>query len=65
MEPRDRRLAEAVRAACLAAAREAYKDAGLAGLCAEGRWEAAVGAIARLDVDAIAAADPGGRSPED
>src|SRR4029434_2281467 len=38
-------MAEAVRQACLAAALQAYEDAGLSGLCHEGRWECAVGAI--------------------
>ena len=35
-------LAEAVRQACIAAALWAYEDAGLSGLCQEGRWEYAV-----------------------
>lgn len=52
MDEKDHRLAENVRAACLAAAREAYEDAGLSGLCAEGRWEAALSAIQSLDLDA-------------
>jgi hypothetical protein len=38
-------MAEAVRQACLAAALQAYEDAGLSGLCHEGRWECAVDAI--------------------
>ena len=42
-------LFERARAAFLAAARDAYEDAGIQGLCAEGRWEAALGAIERLD----------------
>src|SRR5579862_6180411 len=37
-----RELARAVRDACVDAALEAYETAGLGGLCAEGRWEAAV-----------------------
>ena len=32
-------LAEAVRAACLKVAIDAYEDAGLRGLCQEGRWK--------------------------
>ncbi len=32
-------LAQAVRDACLTAALRAYEDAGLSGLCPEGRWE--------------------------
>ena len=43
-------LAETVRAACLDAASLAYEDAGIRGLCAEGRWEAAVTAIRQLDL---------------
>ena len=54
MNDHDRRFAEAVRAACLAAAREAYEDAGLRGLCAEGRWEAAIDAVEAIDLDAAA-----------
>lgn len=44
------RMAEKVRDACLQAALEAYEDAGISGLCAEGRWEIAVQAIRTLDV---------------
>ncbi len=46
-------VAERVRAACLDAATRAYEDAGFSGLCAEGRWEAAVDAIRRLDLDRL------------
>jgi hypothetical protein len=46
-------LAEAVRAACLDAARLAYEDAGIRGLCADGRWEAAWTAIRNLDLRAV------------
>ena len=42
-------LAEAVRQARVAAALAAYEDAGLSGLCAEGRWEAAVSALRTLE----------------
>jgi len=48
-----RRLAEAVREACLKAAREGYESAGISGLCEEGRWECAVAAIRSLDLEAI------------
>jgi hypothetical protein len=48
-----RRLAEAVREACLHAAQEAYENAGISGLCEEGRWECAVGAIRGLDVELL------------
>ncbi|MEE4377062.1 MAG: hypothetical protein V2J55_06040 [Candidatus Competibacteraceae bacterium] len=46
-------LAERVRAACLAAALEAYEDAGISGLCAEGRWEYAMQAISTLDLEKV------------
>jgi glutamate formiminotransferase/formiminotetrahydrofolate cyclodeaminase len=42
--------AEAVRRTILDAAIVAYEDAGLSGLCAEGRWEAVVDAIRTVDV---------------
>lgn len=48
-----RRLAEAVRAECLRAALEAHEDAGVRGLCQEGRWEAAIDAIRSLDLDRL------------
>lgn len=46
-------LKEKVRAACLKAARDAYDDALVRGLCAEGALEAALGAIETLDLDAL------------
>ena len=46
-------LAETVRAACLDAARLAYEDAGIRGLCADGRWEAALTAIRQLDLSGV------------
>ena len=44
------RLAEAVRSACVDAALQAYEDAGINGLCVEGRWECAGDALRRLDL---------------
>lgn len=49
-----RRLAEALRQACLDAALEGYENAARSGLCHEGAWEVAVGAIRSLDVRALA-----------
>jgi len=46
-------IAEHIRDACLEAAIAAYEDAGIRGLCGEGRWEAALGAIQTLDVQAV------------
>jgi hypothetical protein len=43
-------LAEAVRQACIDAALRAYEDAGLSGLCHEGRWEYAVDAMRGMDL---------------
>ena len=55
---------EAVRLACLNAARDAYEDAGLRGLCPDGRWEAALGAISSLDLAALMPHPDGGpKSP--
>ena len=48
-----RRLAEAVRDACRKAAQEAYENAGISGLCEEGRWECAISAIRALDLEAV------------
>ena len=38
-------MAEAVRQACIAAALQAYDEAGVSGLCHEGRWAYAVDAM--------------------
>jgi len=43
-------LAKRIRDVCVEAALQAYDDAGLQGLCAEGRWEVAVGALKTLDL---------------
>jgi aminoglycoside 6'-N-acetyltransferase I len=43
-------LAEQVRTRLMRAALQAYEDASLQGLCAEGAWEAALGAMRRLDL---------------
>ena len=49
------RIAEATRAACLAAALESYEEAGIRGLCHEGAWECAIGAIQSLNLRRILA----------
>lgn len=46
-------VAEAVREACRTAVAEAWEDAGVQGLCAEGRCEVAIGALERIDLAAI------------
>jgi hypothetical protein len=46
----DSKILEAIRLACLEAALEAYENAGMSGLCAEGRWECAVQAIRELNL---------------
>lgn len=48
----DSKLAAAVRDACVRAAADAYEDAGIRGLCDEGRWECALGAIRAIDLEA-------------
>jgi hypothetical protein len=47
------RLAHVVREACVRAALDAYEQAGVSGLCAEGRWELAVDAMRSLDLGAM------------
>lgn len=42
---------EKIRQACINAATEAYEDAGLRGLCQEGRWELAIDAIKHVNLD--------------
>ncbi|MFW5943198.1 MAG: hypothetical protein ACOCXI_15445, partial [Chloroflexota bacterium] len=49
----DVKLAQAVRDACARAALAAYEGAAMDGLCHEGAWEVAVGAIRSLDVARI------------
>jgi len=44
-------MAEAIRRACFEAAAQAAEDAGISGLCAEGRLEAALDAIRSLPLD--------------
>jgi hypothetical protein len=51
-------LAARIRAACLEAALSAYEDAKLRGLCHEGAWEVAMGAIRELDTAALLAEHP-------
>jgi len=48
-----RRLAEAVQAACLEAARAGYEEAALLGLCHDGAVEASLDAVRMLDLDAV------------
>ena len=57
-------LVETVRAACLDAALKAYEDAGIRGLCTEGRWEAALAAIRHLDLSDVLAPAVYPRMPE-
>jgi hypothetical protein len=54
----DRQIAEAVRAACLKAAQDAYENAGVSGLCQEGRWECAISAVRALDLESVIPAMP-------
>lgn len=51
VDPEKKRFAETVREVCLREAKEAYEDARMRGLCEEGAWECALGAIEAFDVD--------------
>lgn len=46
-------IAEATQRALVEIAIQAYEEAGLSGLCAEGRWEVAIGAMRSYDVRRI------------
>lgn len=46
-------LASAVREACVRAALEAYENARMDGLCHDGAWEVAVGAMRALNVERL------------
>ena len=46
-------MAEAVRQACMTAALQAYDEAGVSGLCHEGRWEYAVDAMRGLPLRSL------------
>lgn len=50
------RLAQAVRAACIAAAVEAHEQAGISGLCQEGPWDVATEAVRSRDLAIVIAA---------
>ena len=52
-------IARAVHMACIEAALQAYEDAGLSGLCHEGRWECAVDAMRGLDLHTLLQTLPG------
>jgi hypothetical protein len=43
-------LAKRIRDTCIEAVLQAYEDAGMQGLCAEGRWEAAVDALRTVEL---------------
>lgn len=58
-------IAERVRDRCVEAALNAYEEAGISGLCAEGRWEMAIQAIRCLDLDAILQSAPGSDKTDD
>ena len=42
---------EEARRRCLEAALQAYEEAGMSGLCAEGRWELALEAIRGVELE--------------
>jgi len=46
-------LAQSVRNACVRTAKKAFEDASISGLCDEGAWEAAIGAIEMLDIETL------------
>jgi hypothetical protein len=57
-------LVQAVRAACVQAALDAYEEGGIAGLCEEGRWELALDAVRVLDVTRVLPESESSGAPE-
>ena len=53
METDAQKVAEQVRGAVVLAALTAYEDAAIRGLCCEGAWEVAVGAMRDLDLSRV------------
>jgi hypothetical protein len=53
MEDDQQHLAQAVRDACVKTALRAYEEAGISGLCYEGRWEIAIDAMRNIDPAAL------------
>jgi len=53
------------RKACIEAARKAYEDAGISGLCAEGRWECALQAMQSVNLDTLQQGFPPARGAAD
>lgn len=51
-------IAKTVRNACVTAAKQAYEQAAISGLCDEGALEAAIGAIETLDLETLLAIRP-------
>jgi hypothetical protein len=54
-----RKIAAATQRALVEIALQAYEEAGLAGRCAEGRWEVAIGAMRNYDGRKIVAGSEG------
>jgi hypothetical protein len=48
------KIARAAIAECKRTFRENYENAGMSGLCEEGRWEAAFGSLDTIDINRIA-----------
>jgi hypothetical protein len=48
-----RKVAEAVIKECRESLIAAYEDAGISGLCAEGRWEMALDSLRSIDLSKI------------
>ena len=46
-------IAEKVRRECIAVALSSYEDAGIRGLCGDGRWEYAIDAVRGIDLERI------------
>lgn len=53
MDKKEQVFAEKIRAKCIEAARDGFRDASMSGLCTEGAMEAATSAIQLIDLEKV------------
>ena len=53
IETKDLELAEAVRETCLEIQQRSYEEAGISGLCHEGRWEYALDVLRGMSIEKL------------
>jgi hypothetical protein len=63
LDPHDLDTARRIRDAGVRCLLDAYRDAGLRGLCGTGRFEVAVGALKQMDIEAVLHEEDAGERP--